>query len=1242
LAILGAGTSIGGLTGSGSVSRLLVVVSGNTSGLSAALAGAEKSIKGFNASASQIGGALTRSLTLPLLALGGVALKLASDYASAIGRVEGLTSILDDGKHTIEEVSDDLLNLAQIVPTAPKDLADALYFAGSAGLAFGQAMQVVTLSSKAAAIGMGQASDISKVLIFALNAFEGTGLTAAHAMDVLTEGIKQGTAEPEEMAIALGRLLPIARAAGITFDQVVGSVAALTNIGVPTRVATTSLRALFSELLGPTKQATERLDQLGVSAQRLRDTLRFGPLAAFELLRRAVGKNRDALRDVLPQIRGLTAYLGLTEGKLGETKRVMDAVTHSTGALGKAFDIISKTPAFQFQISLNKLRVAGIKVGNALIPIFLRMTDALGQFGDILSSMPDGMTKMVVAAGVLAAALGPMLKLWGNLVAGGKGLFTTFKSSAIGLITMTVAAGIAIGSFNNLAAGTGGLSSALGVAIGTFTAAALALGLLRRAADLGLFGVTRLSVGLASLGTGPLVAIAAAVAGVVLIVGSLIRRGSAATATVNNLSKAFRDASVSATTFDELIENALDQSTASAEVEAAVKATADAISQLGKAGTPLKGMQNTFKELARTASIMGSTVAASFKQLDAGAFTSGSRFQGQLETGAQALQKFYDLVRQGKKADLGAIFQESGTSLDDWVASMKDLAAVVGSQDEGFMQSVKSMVAYAQAAEAAGNGTEKLKILTLGQIAATLANEQATKKLADRYGVSVSEMQDQLNRFHVTSDQVLLGGQKTMKQFGDAAFSAFGKKAMKAEAAAKAIRELNKALNETLAGNLGLFDAFDEKIKKSTTSIVQHAQAAANAALRQTENVAQLVQRGVPVGLIQEILGQGPEMVQKFADSSKGELDKLVLAYQVRLGAIDAAIVKEGDHQKGKGQDMVAGFVSAILSKEGLSRQAGSQIVNAVVGGLQSGKVKPEALDLIQSFVGFVVTSGLPKQAAGRLAAQVVQGLASGKAGPAGLKFVQSFAHSITNAKGIPQAAVHRIVQGAIRELASTKGVLPTGKKHIEAFARGIAQGKGLAKSDVGIVIAAVKQALDKGKQPAQAAGKATGGKYKEGLSSQQAAIRAWGAKLAAASTTKMKSATGPARSAGVAVGAAFAEGIASQRGAAVAEARQTAADVAAALKSASKGSPKYASYYIGRGIGQQFNEGINQGMNDKFRLGAHKVNVHHAVARSKGDRGRLVMLEGDIIVNGMEATMRGVAREEIADDYKWRGAYHG
>ena len=977
--LVGSGTSLGGLAGGAATARLLVVIGGEATGLQAAVAQAQGSLATFQSGAGRLGTTLTRSLTLPLVALGGASVMLAMDFQAAMARVEGLTPIVDQVQGGIESLTESILKISETVPVAPTELANALYFAGSAGLSAAQALDVVELSAKGASIGMGSAADISKVLIFSLNAFEGQGLTAAEAMDTLTAAIREGTAEPNELAIALGRLLPIAKQAGVAFSEVVGSIAALTNIGVPTRVATTGLRALFSQLLAPTVRATDNLDALGISANELRDAISAGPVVAFNLLLEATEGNQDAIRTIIPQIRGLTAFYGLIGDRADEVQEVFYETAHATGYLDKAFAAISKTTQFKFSIALNDLRRAGIELGTGLFPVFEKLFGFIGDIGELFLAMPGWGQAAVAAFIVMAAAAGPLLKVWSGLTAQGKGMFTTFTSTTTGLIVMAAAAAIAIGGFQTLASGQVSVTSVLTTGIGTYIAATLALRGLNMALASGVLGGSSFANSLYGI-TGRAGPVALAITALVVSVGTL----------VGKIGEAEREAKELGDSLLDLGSNAL-----------LAKNVLNDLADTGEIGEIFAAHVRRFGLEGKSVSVVLQDLNNRFKDLGSAGLSAGDAISAGLSQGAPELELLSEALAQTER---------------------------------------------------------DLKATTMDKLKSFASEEDALVQLQGAWGATEDEASAALGELSLRADELIQSGDGAVDMAGELA-GFLDKTTGAASGTADALDEMNQELvesrQEALRGTaLGaLFDPSQiDKVNASISKLIGNARQTAGVFVSMAGNIRTLFERGLDPTVLQFLADQGPGMVAQFVNASGKELRQLEVAYQTTLGAVDAAVLNEGRHQAGKGQNMVGDFAQAILSSKHLPVNATRSIVNTMTQAFGQGKVDRQALLTVQRFVdGLANARGITKREAGKLAEEFTREVASGNFDRGGHEAVQRFARGVSQRAGLAKGSAKDVALAAEAALAGVEG-FSIGSGLISQFAAGIRAG-------IPVVTAAATQA---------------------------------------------------------------------------------------------------------------------------------------------------------------------------------------
>lgn len=426
----------------------------------AAMARAEASTVGFTSSThanmqkvggqlTQVGGLLTRNVTLPLVAAGVGALKLSSDFNTAFSRMVGLAGVTAG---EVDGLKDSVLELAGRTGKAPVELANALYMASSAGLDTSHAMEAVERAAVASASGMGSAEDVVGLVASALASYGAANITAAEATDVLTAAIKEGRADPEELAGSLGRVLPIASQLGITFGEVGGATAYLSNIFGDTARTVTALQGFMVKLVSPSKQGQQVLHDMGTSAQELQAAIdQNGLLGALDLLREhGFADNQQALRGLFDDIEGFQGALALLNDNSGTLVATLDKVSNSTGAADKAFDNASKTGTFQLKKAWAETQAALIHAGDIILPIVADIAGAIGHLADIFSDLPTPVQTAIVAILGVVALAGPVIVMAGSVVKNFTLIQTAVAGASTSMGTFATVAGAAAAALGGL------------------------------------------------------------------------------------------------------------------------------------------------------------------------------------------------------------------------------------------------------------------------------------------------------------------------------------------------------------------------------------------------------------------------------------------------------------------------------------------------------------------------------------------------------------------------------------------------------------------------------------------------------------------------------------------------------------------------------------------------------------------------------------------------------------------------
>ena len=418
------------------------------------ISGLQRAVVGMNQVAQKLrtfGYLATATVTLPLVAAGKASLDLAKKYEFAMQKIVGLTG---EAQASVDGWSESLLKMAPKVAKGPVELAEALYYISSSGIKGARAMELLEISARAASSGLGETKDVADVLSSALNAYAGTGLTAARAADILVAAVREGKGEASEFAKTMGQIIPIGAELGVSFDQIAGGMAAITLTGSSAATAAVYLKGVFNSFLKASPKGEKALLKVHSSYAELRKILRSGPTGLIDVMQKmrdiTIG-NEEAMSDILPNIRGLSAYLSIAGKNFKYNTDLMKRVTASTGSLGAAFAAVADTIKIKYDSAIAQAQVSMITLGKELatmfIPVLQWLVEHLQKLTDWFTSLNERQKKTIMIVLGVVAALGPLSLILATLLylgAGAISLFGRLGAALIGLVRLLGSLGAAM------------------------------------------------------------------------------------------------------------------------------------------------------------------------------------------------------------------------------------------------------------------------------------------------------------------------------------------------------------------------------------------------------------------------------------------------------------------------------------------------------------------------------------------------------------------------------------------------------------------------------------------------------------------------------------------------------------------------------------------------------------------------------------------------------------------------------
>lgn len=198
--------------------------------------------------------------------IGYESVKAAAKFQSAT------TVLVTSGGETqanIAQVRQGILDLASSTGTATQELTNGMYMIGSAGFTGAKGLTVLKAAAQGAKAENADLGTVSNALTTVLKDYGMGANQATAAMDQMIAVVQNGKTTTEALAGSLSNVLPVASAAGLSFNQVGGAMATMTGEGMSAQQAAQDLANTIRSLQSPNQVAITEMQQMGLNSNQV-------------------------------------------------------------------------------------------------------------------------------------------------------------------------------------------------------------------------------------------------------------------------------------------------------------------------------------------------------------------------------------------------------------------------------------------------------------------------------------------------------------------------------------------------------------------------------------------------------------------------------------------------------------------------------------------------------------------------------------------------------------------------------------------------------------------------------------------------------------------------------------------------------------------------------------------------------------------------------------------------------------
>lgn len=396
-----------------------------------------KKISDAGKKVTDFGTGMTTKVTAPIAAVG------VASIASFKSVDAGLDTIIKKTGATGESADEMKAILESIATTVPTDFETAGAAIGEVNTRFGlTGTALESLSTQFIKFAELNNTDVSTSIDSVQKALASYGLSAESAegyLDILNKTAQNTGVPVDSLTTGLVSNATAFQEMGLSIDQATVFMGQLETSGANSETVLNGMRKALKNATKEGKPLDQALSDLQETILNGSDSMD-GLTAAYDIF----GKSGDQI------------YGAVKNGTL-DFSNLATAVEDAGGSVTDTFEA-TVDPVDEFTTTLNQLKITGAEVGGTILtllaPAIDKVQEVIALVKEKWDALSPGTQEAIVQAGLIAAAVGPVIVIIGSVISGIGSIVTGIGGligavglllSPLGLVVAAIAAVVAIG-----------------------------------------------------------------------------------------------------------------------------------------------------------------------------------------------------------------------------------------------------------------------------------------------------------------------------------------------------------------------------------------------------------------------------------------------------------------------------------------------------------------------------------------------------------------------------------------------------------------------------------------------------------------------------------------------------------------------------------------------------------------------------------------------------------------------------
>jgi TP901 family phage tail tape measure protein len=322
-------------------------------------------------------------------------LKAIIEYDQALKDLQAIT-----GATSLEvaQMGVKILEVASTTKFSASEVAEGMRVIGQSGFSARESIQTMQAVSDLATGTLSDMASTVDLVTTAMRVFDVDASQSASVVDTFANAVNKSKLTVDKLRIAMNYVGPIARSAGVTFQELSASMGLLANSGIRASTIGTGLRRIFAELAAPTEKLQRAALNAGVALNDLDPTSK-GLATVLDNLKLVLSDTGVAF-DIFGK-RGAASALALVSGEADF--RAMQETVSQTGTAAAMAETQMKGLGVSFKNLKDRVGVLAVIIGEGGLATVMRVLIDLGSSITSVFTTLAGSTfgKFIMVAGAV-------------------------------------------------------------------------------------------------------------------------------------------------------------------------------------------------------------------------------------------------------------------------------------------------------------------------------------------------------------------------------------------------------------------------------------------------------------------------------------------------------------------------------------------------------------------------------------------------------------------------------------------------------------------------------------------------------------------------------------------------------------------------------------------------------------------------------------------------------------------------